>query len=177
MDVKNILKRVWKRSKLGFLNLLYSLALTVVFSVLKLGNNLLAYPRSQMEGTVRTKFKPTVEEFRELEWFATYAIKIFQYKNVELLRKDYEGYDDYVVDEYREARYTVLRKGNKVFVSIRGSTTDQNWVDGLTSEVVYDDELASGVHKGYATVSKGIADVLGQYCGKDDEVYLTLLSI
>lgn len=173
MNVKQILKSMWKRSKISYLVLAYSLAVVVVFSFLRLGKHILAYPSKRMEAKVRTLYRPDKEEFQEMELFATLTMMVFKASNAGDLEKLFPGYDEYLVDEYREHRYAVLRKGKKVIAVMRGSNNAQNWADGFTSELVYDDVLDTHVHSGYAEVSKGVADRLSQYCSADDEIYLT----
>lgn len=126
-----------------------------------------------MEKVARVEYKPTKEEFDELEFFATITMMVFKYDSAKTLEQAHPGYDDYVVDEYREHRYSILRKGKKVIVSMRGSNNGQNWSDGFTSHLVYDDVLEARVHSGYSEVAKGVADRLSQYCDEQDEIYLT----
>lgn len=173
MNVKQIFKNVWKRSKLSYLILAYSATMVYLFSLLRLGNHILLPVRKWLEKSAREEYKPSKAEFGELEWFASYAINVFQFHDKVLLQAAYPTFDDHVVDEYREARYTIIREGSKVYVSIRGSNNEQNWEDGLTSHQKYDGELSTAVHSGYMTVAKGIADILSQYCNDDDEIYVT----
>ena len=173
MDYKAILKSMWKRSKISFVLLAYSLVVLLTFSFLRLGSNLLAYPSKRMESKVRTLYRPSKEEFQEIELFATLTMSVFKANDAKELENLFKGYDDYVVDEYREHRYAILRKGKQVIAVMRGSNNAQNWSDGFTSGLVYDDVLDTHVHSGYAEVSKGVADRLSQYCSADDEIYLT----
>jgi hypothetical protein len=163
MNVRQILESVFKRSKLSFVILLKSLSILLIFSYFRLGSNILKPVKNKLQTEIRKPF----EYSQELEWFAMYAANVFKYDSADLLRRDYPAYADHVVDEYRECRYTIMRLGHKVFVSIRGSTTQQNWVDGLTAEIM------AGRHKGYYVVAKGIAEAVNSYCSDLDDVYIT----
>jgi hypothetical protein len=174
MNYTEALKMLWQRSKVSYLILLVSLIKLLPLAKLKLGSNVLAYVRERLEDKAVTKYEPTKEEFDELAWFATYAIKIFQYDNATVLKAEYPMFTNHVVDEYRTCRYTLLRQGNNVYISVRGSTTQDNWIDGLTSELTYSDELGAKVHMGYDEVARGIADAISlSYLRLDDNVYIT----
>ena len=175
VNVKRALGKIWKRSKKSYLVLLASLVKLLPFSWLKLGKWLLAYPRKKLEEVAVTEFNPTIVELEELEWFANYAIHIFQWDTKEKLAKAYPEFTGHVVDEYRTCRYAVIRDGSKVYISVRGSTTEDNWVDGFTSELEYSKELGEHVHMGYDGVAKGIMDKLvqGRLVSPLDEVYIT----
>lgn len=166
-EIKQLLKDLWADSKISFVLLLKTLSFVLIFSYFKLGNNILKPLKTRLQKQVRTPYLPNTQQLSELEWFAMYAANIFKYDTVDALRIDYPTDTHHVVGEFRECRYTIMRKGHKVFVAVRGSTTGQNWRDGVTAEV------KRGYHKGYYTVAKGIADVISQYADRYDEIYIT----
>ena len=166
-DYKQILKRVWNDSKLSFVILLKTLSFLLIFSYFRLGNNVLKRLKQKLERSARVKYQPTGAELMELEWFAVYATDIFKFATAQDLRDSYRTYTGHTVGEFRECRYSIMRQGHKVFVSIRGSTTEQNWIDGLTAE------MSSGNHAGYHAVAKGIADAIGRYADGGDVIYIT----
>lgn len=156
VNIWRALGRIWKKSKWSFVILLSSLAKLLPLSLLRPGKWLLAYPRKKLEAVATSKFEPTMEELMELEFYAHYAIHIFQWGTSESLEKAYPDFTDHLIDEYRTCRYVFMRKGQDVYISVRGSTTETNWVDGFTSELTYSDELGEKVHMGYNEVAKGI---------------------
>ena len=171
---KDAAKTLWQRSKLSVALALTSLVKLGVLSKLRLGSNILSYPRKQMEKTVRKEFLPSKEEFAELEFFAGIAAKIFGYNDASILHRAYPKFTGHLVDEYDTCRYIVMRDGNRVYVGIRGSKTTENWVDGFTSELEFQPELGEDAHKGYSEVARGIAGVIKDvYLGSNDEVYIT----
>lgn len=175
VNIKRALGRIWKRSKVSYLILLVSLAKLLPMSWLRLGKWLLAYPRKKLEDKAVTKFEPSKEDLQELEFYAWYAINVFQWDSSEDLAKAYPQFTDHAVDEYRTCRYAVMRNGSDVYISIRGSTTEDNWVDGFTSEMVYSDELENNVHMGYGDVAKGIMTelVAARLINPMDNIHIT----
>lgn len=173
MDYKAILKSMWKRSKISYLILVYSATMVYLFSLLRLGNHILLPVRKWLEKSAREEYKPSKPEFDELEWFATYAIKIFQFHDKATLQAAYPTFEDHIVDEYREARYTIIRDGSKVYISIRGSENAQNFEDGMVSELKPEKTLGRKIHSGYNSVGKGIFEKIKPLIKHDDIIYLT----
>ena len=170
---KEGLKALWKRSKISFLLAGVSILKLAILSKLKLGNNILSALRKKFEARVSTPYTPTKVELVELEWFAKFATDIFKFDNANVLKKYYPTYVNHVVGEVRTCRFAIVRKGSNVYVSVRGSSTMDNWVDGFTIEVTRDRSLRADVHKGYNLVAVDMVIELRQWIGFTDTVYVT----
>jgi len=173
MNEKEALRKLWNTSKLSFVLALISIAKLGLFNKLLLGNNLLSYLRKKLEAKAVSPYKPTKEEFAELEFSATIAAKIFSFENDDILRKVYPQFTDHFIGEFNTCRYSFMRRGNKVFIGVRGSKTTENWVDGFTTELNYSPELDAKIHSGYNSVARGIFDEVKFKVLAEDEIYIT----
>jgi hypothetical protein len=175
LDLGTILKSLWKDEKYSFFLLLKSLIGLLPHAIIRLGSHILRPLRNTLEKQIATEYKPSVDEYKELQHFGTLANYIFKVENEDELKKEYPGYGFYKIGYYRDCRYVVMKKFDEVTVVCRGSENNQNWIDGLSSELTYKDELGHKVHKGYNAVASGIYEQLvnESIINKDSKIYLT----
>lgn len=172
MDYKAMLKELWQRSKASYFVVGLSLIKLWYSNKMGFGRNVLKPLRNHLDKQ-RVEYKPSAIELMTLEFYATLAAKIFSYNNSQILRHAYPTHSDHVVDEFDTCRYTLMRKDNQVTVCIRGSKTEENWIDGFTVDLVRSKELGVSVHKGYYDVAKGVCDAVMDYSHPYESVVLT----
>jgi len=180
MNIKRILKTTWNKSKISFLITLKTVVFLLVFNYLRLGSHTLAPIRSWLETQVRSNWNPTVSELKELINYAEYAIDVFHIESTEDLKEKYHGTynaDFYHVHTIDNTMFFIIRKANQLFVSIRGSVNDDNYISNLDAELEKDEELETLIHSGYRDIAIKIADYVESFILPYDQIHLTGASL
>ena len=157
MDIKYILKGIWKKSPINFMIGLWNIITLFFLSKIRFGRRVPIKDNSK-------PWQPSIEQFKEIE---TAALTILFANNGLPDQLKPVIYNKYKIRKH-EFRHVGLStfESDEMIVAIRGSQNEQNWIDNFSGDLVKDSILGITVHRGYRFIAREIVEGLTPFLDK-----------